>query len=145
MITVRRAGERDIAAIAGIESAAAQRPWSCGQFSEELTLPHARLLCAEDKGEVVGFLDMHIAADDAHINELGVAVNCRRRGIGETLVRFSDKVAKSEGCTVLSLEVREGNGAARALYEKCGFKPVGTRKRFYKTPDEDGIIMLKEL
>ena len=44
------------------------------------------------------------------------------------------------------LEVRRSNDPAVALYKKFGFKAVGTRKNYYKTPTgrEDALIMVKE-
>ncbi len=41
------------------------------------------------------------------------------------------------------LEVGYRNGAARALYEACGFEVVGERPGYYQTPDgaEDAVIM----
>ena len=44
-----------------------------------------------------------------------------------------------------SLEVRVSNNAAKALYEKLGFTAVGTRKKLYDKPVEDGLEMITEL
>jgi ribosomal-protein-alanine N-acetyltransferase len=145
VISVQAAENGDIAEIAAIEAAVAETPWSAAQFSEELGLPHARLLAARDGGEIVGFLDIHIASGDAHINELGVTPSRQNEGIGWALMSYALALAKNEGCTVVSLEVRESNHAAIRLYEKAGFAAVGKRKRFYTCPDEDGLIMLKEV
>ncbi len=144
MISVRLAKENDIAAIAAIEKEVADTPWSEAQFSEELKLEHARLLVAED-AEVIGFLDMHIASGDAHINELGVTRSHQRRGVGAALTKRAIELANEEGCFVISLEVRESNDAAIKLYETRGLRAIGRRKRFYTEPVEDALIMLKEL
>lgn len=39
------------------------------------------------------------------------------------------------------MDVREGNFAARAFYEKEGFQIDGTRKGFYRNPKEDAVLM----
>ena len=39
------------------------------------------------------------------------------------------------------LEVREGNTAARRLYEKLGFSEISRRKAYYSSPVEDAVIM----
>ncbi|MEA5050382.1 MAG: ribosomal protein S18-alanine N-acetyltransferase [Oscillospiraceae bacterium] len=143
--TVRPALAEDIPALAAIDRLCESAPWTEEQLRAELTLGHARLFAAVCGGALCGFIDMHIAADDAHINELGVEPGARRRGIGGALVRAAEDRARLERCAVLSLEVRESNAAAAALYRKCGFRDVGRRRRFYTDPVEDGIIMLKEL
>lgn len=33
----------------------------------------------------------------------------------------------------------------KKLYEKLGYSPIGTRKRFYERPVEDAIVMSKIL
>ena len=49
--------------------------------------------------------------------------------------------AKQNGCAFVTLEVRPSNSGAIALYQKFGFAEVGRRKRFYRDPDEDGLIL----
>jgi ribosomal-protein-alanine N-acetyltransferase len=41
----------------------------------------------------------------------------------------------------MTLEVRLSNRAARALYGKFGFRPVGVRPRYYSDDAEDALIM----
>ena len=46
---------------------------------------------------------------------------------------------------VAVLEVRAGNAAARALYERLGFVVVGERRKYYREPVEDALIMTRPL
>jgi len=43
------------------------------------------------------------------------------------------------------LEVRAGNHAALALYEKAGFARRGLRRNYYRDPADDALIMGKTL
>lgn len=45
----------------------------------------------------------------------------------------------------LLLDVRESNREARAFYTDMGFQEDGIRRRFYENPQEDGILMSREL
>lgn len=142
---IRYAKAQDCAALAALDTLCSSAPWSEKQFSDELTLPHARLLVAVLGGELAGFCDMHIVADDAHINELGVLPNFRRKGIGRALVEYAVRVCEKERCAVLSLEVRSGNREAVPLYESVGFETVGRRRGFYRDSADDALIMNKYL
>ena len=41
----------------------------------------------------------------------------------------------------VTLEVRQSNAGAIALYERFGFKAAGVRRRYYQDNGEDAVIM----
>ena len=92
-------------------------------YLESQVLPGNRVLVVlEDEGDggaarVVAF----VAASDARIAQLYVAVDRQRRGIGEALLGW----AKARSPGVLRLHTFERNAAARAFYERHGFRVVG--------------------
>jgi len=45
------------------------------------------------------------------------------------------------GARVATLEVRLSNEAARLLYQRFGFRPVGVRPHYYSDNGEDALIM----
>ena len=49
--------------------------------------------------------------------------------------------ARTIGGTSFTLEVRESNSAAKALYRSLGFVQEGIRRGFYEDPREDAVIM----
>jgi RimJ/RimL family protein N-acetyltransferase len=50
----------------------------------------------------------------------------RQRGLGRALIRAAlDYIGTRPGVSVVQLTVTDGNGAARALYEACGFEAFG--------------------
>jgi ribosomal-protein-alanine N-acetyltransferase len=65
----------------------------------------------------------------------------RRQRIGERLLLAFLDVAIDQGAHEATLEVRLSNLAARKLYEKYGFRPVGLRPRYYSDDHEDALIM----
>jgi [ribosomal protein S18]-alanine N-acetyltransferase len=54
------------------------------------------------------------------------------------------EVALARQAREATLEVRLSNAAARGLYEKYGFRPVGLRPRYYTDNGEDALIMTTE-
>jgi ribosomal protein S18 acetylase RimI-like enzyme len=45
------------------------------------------------------------------------------QGVGRRLLHQAEVIARRLGCCKLTLEVLEGNGAARAAYRSVGFRP----------------------
>jgi len=116
-------------------------PWSEWAFRRELKSKNAHLLVAKIGREVVGYLDIWIVLDEAHITNIAVAPEHRRKGIGEKLMRHALEMAKSKGVRKVTLEVRQGNIPAQNLYRKFGFKLLGVRKEYYTDTGEDALIM----
>lgn len=141
-LRIFRAGTADIPRLALIEREFSDNTWTAEQLAEELRSPHAYLFCCEVDGETAGFCDLHVVADDAHINELCIAPGHRRRGAAHALMRHAIGLCESLGCAALSLEVRSKNEPAIALYRKCSFEPAGRRPRFYREPDDDALNMI---
>ena len=79
--------------------------------------------------------------DEAHVTTFGVDPEFRRRHVGERLLVDLIRYALRCGCRRITLEVRESNEAAQALYRKYGFAPVSRRRRYYPDNDEDAIVM----
>lgn len=65
----------------------------------------------------------------------------RKKGYAFTLLKEAIDIIKAQS---LVLEVRKGNTSAQGLYEKLGFKKIGTRKNMYQNPTDDGVIMSQE-
>ncbi len=141
IMRVRRAVKEDLPLLARIEKEFSDNTWTEAQLREELESSHAFLFCCELNGRVIGFCDVHVVADDAHINELCIEPTSRRQGAAHAMMRHAIGLCDALGCSVLSLEVRSKNEPAIALYEKCGFEQVGIRKRFYQNPADDALNM----
>ena len=98
-----------------------------------------------DTGRVAAYGGMLTVLDEGQITNIAVNPSCRRQRIGETIVLALLDYGKKNGIFSVSLEVRESNAAARALYEKLGFASVGVRKNFYSKPTENAIVMIKNI
>ena len=73
-----------------------------------------------------------------HIANASYAVrsDCRGRGVGEALVRDSLARAKDFGFRIMQFNaVVAGNRRARALYERIGFRCVGSIAGGFRLPD----------
>lgn len=93
--------------------------------------------------EVVGFAGMQQVLDEGYITNIAVAESCRRKGLGRAMLGALIDHCRESGASFLTLEVRQSNAPAIALYESMGFLPEGRRKNFYRQPTEDAILMTK--
>ena len=123
-----------------IERAAFSDPWSAAQLRECLA-PGVDFLVAVRGDAVAGYAVAVHAADEGEILNLCVAPAARRAGLGRALVRALLDCLARRGARAAYLEVRDSNQAARRLYERAGFTPVGRRRGYYRRPAEDAIVL----
>jgi [ribosomal protein S18]-alanine N-acetyltransferase len=144
--TVRPATHADLEAILDIENGAFSDPWSARSFRGLIDVASVRfdVLVAAD-GTVAGYGVLLLAPPDADIANIAIAARHRRSGAGGALLMALLDAGRSVGVRTVHLEVRESNVAARALYDRFGFRPVGRRRGYYQQPREDALILRREL
>lgn len=144
-VRVRPARPRDLTAVVAVEQASFSDPWAPGSFASLIDNPAVCFLVAEEEGRVVGHLVAWYAADEGEIGSVAVAASARGRGIGALLIDTALAHSAERGAATVYLEVRESNATARRLYAARGFTEVGRRKRYYRHPVEDALVLAKPL
>ena len=135
----------DLPAVEAIERASFTTPWPRQAYRSELE--HNRLaqyLVVRAADEVIAYAGMWMMVDEAHITTFAVHPAWRRQRIGEQLLLNLVDIARDRQAREVTLEVRLSNLAARRLYEKYGFRPVGLRPNYYSDDREDALIMTTE-
>ncbi len=140
-VRVRKLAYSDLPRVMDIERRSFPTPWSLAMFVLELSKPSGMCLAAElAGGGLVGYLICSRYDAVWHIMNVAVDPNRRRLGIASTLLRTLLGRADDERVQY-TLEVRESNDGAIALYERFGFKAAGMRRRYYQDNGEDALIM----
>ena len=103
--------------------------------------PDGFLYVAEEEGEIIGCVVYRNIVGDVDITNVQVKEAHRGRGTGAALMKAAMDEARKSGGLRFTLEVRESNKAAIALYKSLGFKAEGIRRGFYEHPREDAVIM----
>ena len=127
--------------IALIEQECFSCPWTVEQLRTQLKDKNHEFIAAVSGDKVLGYVGMMYVLDEGYISNVAVTPECRKKGIADALIDRLIEISSSLGLSFVSLEVRESNAPALALYSKHGFSPVGRRKNYYVLPKEDAILM----
>jgi ribosomal protein S18 acetylase RimI-like enzyme len=150
-------------------------PWEIGRrraAREEASFSYRNAWMAEAAGNVAGALigypladapepipaDMpamfvplqeleNLAAGTWYVNVVAVYEDHRRKGYGAQLLSEADRIAAQRGSSSLSIIVRDGNDAARRLYDRHGYKLVAQRPMIKETWDGEGsnwLLLVKK-
>jgi len=132
----------DLKAVARVENAAYEYPWSLGIFRDCLLAGYYGLVL-EIGGALTGYGIMSIAAAEAHILNLCIHPGVQRMGYGRGLLNAL--LLRAQECDVrkVFLEVRPSNKAALSLYYSVGFVQIGIRPAYYQAPygREDAVVL----
>jgi ribosomal-protein-alanine N-acetyltransferase len=133
----------DLAAAHALDERSFSSPWSLNNYRFEVHDNQAGLpLVAQDAaGEIIGVLVLWLIVDEAHVATIAVDERCRRQGIARDLLCAGLRMLADQGAVSATLEVRESNLPAQALYHGFGFEVVARRKRYYRDNNEDALLM----
>ena len=141
----RLTDDGDVDAIVALEAESFTNPWSRETLLWELRnsdVTFVYVLRRDD--DVAAFCICWMLFDELHINTVAVAPAERRRGLATALLNHVFAEAVGRGVRRATLEVRESNVAAIALYERLGFRGTARRARYYTNPEEDALILWRE-
>ena len=135
--------QNDLDAVNAIEMQAFQDPWSKQDFINELERnPYSCIYVKEFNGEVVAYVDLWIAYENAEIANIAVKKEFLHQGIASELMQYCLQKIQQSKCENFTLEVRVSNMNAIKLYEKFGFQTVSKRKKYY-ADGEDAYLMVQ--
>ena len=132
-MTFREMMVDDLEQVTAIENKLFSDPWT----------DNTMFFVIEEKEKILAYCSMQTVLDEGDILNVAVSPDRQREGIGYFLVDSMLKIAEVSGIHIVHLEVREGNGTARRLYERLGFKEDGLRRDYYTGPIENAVLMTK--
>jgi GNAT superfamily N-acetyltransferase len=96
-------------------------------LAERLTNGDSVLFLAQDGGEALGFTQLYPSFSSVSmaptfiLNDLFVAENARRRGVGKALIDAAIQHGKATGAIRLGLSTAKANETAQRLYQETGW------------------------
>jgi [ribosomal protein S18]-alanine N-acetyltransferase len=141
-IEIRAMQDADVSAVAAVERASYQFPWSEGIFRDCVRVGY---LCrvVEVSDVIIGHGIVSTGAGEAHILNVCVRPEFRCRGVGRQLLRYLLERSRALGMAEAFLEVRPSNTTAIRLYQSLGFEQVGVRRGYYQATNgrEDAAVL----
>lgn len=133
----------DVETLVALEREAASHPWTPQGFAGAIRgQAGERVAVLKRQGGLpIGYCVWQEVADEAHVHNVAIAGEHRRLGLGSRLLTACLGLAGARGARRALLDVREGNDAARRLYESLGFREVARRRGYYAEPVEDAVVM----
>ncbi len=144
----------DVPVVTDLERSSFSEPWTEAGFLSALAQEDNIFLVAisvpteresDVLEKVIGYCGLYVSADQGDITNVAVASQYRRGGVAAALVEEVKVAARQRGVRQIFLEVREFNRAAQDLYLGAGFEFCGRRKKFYRKPTEDALLMICEI
>ena len=141
-LRIEQMSDADVKEVLRIEQQSFSTTWPANAFYQELhenKLAHYFVGRLGDR--VVAYGGIWVILEDSHITTIAVSPAHRGRKYGEVLLLHMLDQAMSRGASWMTLEVRESNIVAQALYRKYGFTTVSTRKGYYSDNNENALVM----
>lgn len=142
---IRKCKYEDILSVSELEKECFKgESWSFGTIATAFDNPAYEMVVAEEDGEILGYGCTCTAMENCDLENVLVAEEYRRGGVGRAILNALLDNAKERGAEKVFLEVRVSNSAALMLYLSCGFKGVHARTRYY-SDGEDCLVMVKDI
>lgn len=142
---IRPLEEKDIGEIVRGEGAIFGTSLGFDLIYSDLKLnPFAHYLVLEVDKHIGGYIGLWIHDDTAEVINFYIDLPYQRQGFGTMLLDFAVSLCEMSGVKSISLEVRENNVAAIALYEKFEFVFSHKRLKYYQDLS-DALVLIKRI
>jgi ribosomal-protein-alanine acetyltransferase len=144
-VDIRPLKEADLPEVMRQERMIFPDPWPQSAFYEVFKTEEWGGLVAESGGQTLGYAVFLIAAAECHLANIAVHPDYRRKSVAKQLLFSILEIATNQECEQIILEVRVSNEEAIAFYRRFGFVDLYRRPRYYHSPQEDALVLVRNL
>ncbi len=132
---LQRCIELDIRALNGI--------WNKQQWKEELINPNRVCIGIFIDSKLIGVCCGWVILDQINITLIAIHPSKQRKGLGVKLLSYFIRLAEKIRVKIITLETKESNYPAQALFRKLNFKEIAERQKIYNDGSNALIFQLK--
>jgi ribosomal protein S18 acetylase RimI-like enzyme len=139
---IRPARIEDLDALVALEDAVFEGDRLSRRSFRRLIARHSAALFVTGEGDSIEGYSLVLFRNRnrvARLYSIATKPSSMRSGLAPSLLEAAQDAALKHGCTSLRLEVREDNARAIRLYERNGYRRIGSRKGYY----QDGAAALR--
>lgn len=135
--------EEHLPQLVQLEQACFSTPWSLTVLTESFHQENIHFWVALEEETLLGSASVSVVLSEGYINNVAVFPQYQNKGIAGKLLDAMIEFAKDtqKPLDFLTLEVRESNVQAIALYKSRGFQQIALRKNYYEKPQEHALMM----
>jgi [ribosomal protein S18]-alanine N-acetyltransferase len=141
MLSLRIATIEDADSLVDLDRLCFGKLWSRDQYLREIESPNSDIVLLLRKDQLIAYGCVWAIVDEAHITILGTHPEHLRQGHARKVLKELLRLAIAREMKRATLEVKESNQAAIALYQTLGFEEAGRRKKYYSDTKEDALIL----
>ncbi len=141
MLSLRIATIEDADNLVGLDRLCFGKLWSRDQYLREIESPNSDIVLLHNGEHLMAYGCVWAIVDEAHITILGTHPEYLRQGHARKVLKELLRLAIARKMKRATLEVKESNQAAIALYQTLGFEEAGRRKKYYSDTKEDALIL----
>ncbi len=144
LLHLRRMSFSDAALFSQWEKKGRPYPWAEIHFLETMNSNCQKTIVFEKEKQIVGFAVIQIVNGEAHLLNIMVDPENRRKGFGISMMIQFMEWARTQGVSSLTLDVDPNNEPASRLYQKLGFESLERKSGSYPR-GEDAVIMKRKI
>jgi [ribosomal protein S18]-alanine N-acetyltransferase len=141
MLSLRIATIEDADRLVDLDRLCFGKLWSRDQYLREIESPNSDIVLLLRGDQLIAYGCVWAIVDEAHITILGTHPDHLRKGYARQVLKELLRLAIAREMKRATLEVKESNAAAIALYGAFGFEEAGRRKKYYSDTQEDALIL----
>lgn len=133
-IIFSKINDEDVESIQIIEQQAYPNPWSPKIMTDCIKAGYqcVKMTSESSPNDILAYAFMMLGVEESHLLNITTAPEFQRKGLAKLMLHRLLLISRINHAKQMVLEVRESNQAAVYLYEKEGFKIIGTRKNYYQ-------------
>jgi ribosomal-protein-alanine N-acetyltransferase len=130
----------DMPEVLAIERASFDDPWREEDFRRCLRQRHIIGRVVERDERIIGYMIYELHRNRLHLLNIGVAHDCRRRGVGRAMIgHLQGKLSERRGR--IMLEVCETNLDGQLFFRSLGFRAISVLHDLYENTTADAYLM----